>query len=110
MSANTDKDQLIVDSAAMLKRNLQQRNNLSQDDLEYVVQAIDKLRDERLKECVATLIGWGDDERAEVETFCAIVLEVMKQTTPSKLREAARIVHIRSLTRELIEPLRRATE
>jgi len=43
------------------------------------------------------LIGWGDDERAELETFCAIALEVMKQASPSKLREAALRVELRFL-------------
>lgn len=79
---------------------LQERNNLTRDDLEYTALAVSKLKDERLKACVAELIGWGDDERAELETFCAIALEVMKQTTPSKLREAALRVELRALMRE----------
>lgn len=41
---------------------LQERQSLSRDDLEYTVQTIAKLKDERLKSCVAELIGWGDDE------------------------------------------------
>ena len=36
---------------------LRERAALTPDDLEYVVQAIDKLKDERLKACVAELIG-----------------------------------------------------
>lgn len=74
---------------------LQLRGTLSGDDLAYVVEAVSKLRDERLKACVADLIGWGDDERAEVETFVAIAIEVMKKTTVSKLRDAAAIVELR---------------
>jgi len=78
---------------------LQQRNALSRSDLEYVVETIAKLKDERLKSCVAELIGWGDDERAEVETFCAIAIEVMKRTNVSKLRDCARIVELRYMAR-----------
>ena len=81
---------------------LQQRNALSRSDLEYVVENIAKLKDERLKSCVAELIGWGDDERAEVETFCAIAIEVMKRTNVSKLRDCARIVELRYLSHELL--------
>ena len=81
---------------------LQQRNALSRSDLEYVVETIAKLKDERLKSCVAELIGWGDDERAEVETFCAIAIEVMKRTNVSKLRDCARVVELRYLSHELL--------
>jgi hypothetical protein len=79
---------------------LQDRKNLPRDDLEYVVETIAKLKDERLKACVAELIGWGDDERAELETFCAIALEVMKMSSPSRLREAALRVELRYLTKD----------
>lgn len=74
---------------------LQDRSNLTRDDLEYVVQAAAKLKDQRLQNCIATLIGWGDDERAELETFCAIALETMKMSSPSRLREAAMRVELR---------------
>ena len=76
---------------------LQERQSLSRDDLEYTVQAISKLKDERLKACVAELIGWGDDERAELETFCAIALEAFKLSSPARLREAAMRVEMRYL-------------
>jgi hypothetical protein len=76
---------------------LQERQNLSRDDLEYTVQAISKLKDERLKSCIAELIGWGDDERAELETFCAIALEAFKLSSPARLREAAMRVEMRYL-------------
>lgn len=78
---------------------IQQRNSLSRDDLEYVVETVAKLKDERLKACIAELIGWGDDERAEVETFTAISIEVMKRTNVSKLRECARLVELRYLSK-----------
>ena len=76
---------------------LQERQSLSRDDLEYTVQTISKLKDERLKSCIAELIGWGDDERAELETFCAIALEAFKLSSPARLREAAMRVEMRYL-------------
>lgn len=96
------KDPITVDQiAGRMVELLQQRNALSRDDLEYVVETVAKLKDERLKACVAELIGWGDDERAEVETFVAIAIEVMKRTNVSKLRECARIVELRFLSHDL---------
>ena len=76
---------------------LQDRKALQRDDLEYVVQQVAKLKDERLQACIAELIGWGDEERAELETFCAIALEVMKVSSPGRLREAAQRVELRYL-------------
>lgn len=89
------KEALITYYAAKLKEILHERNNLSREDLEYVAERAAKLKDERLSQCIATLIGWGDEERAELETFCAVALEVMKMSSPSKLREAALRVEIR---------------
>lgn len=80
---------------------LLERATLTQDDLEYVVEAVAKLKDEKLKGCIANLIGWGDEERAEVETFVAIALEVLKKTNVSKIQEAARVVHLKVLMKEL---------
>jgi len=83
------------------KELLQDRNNLSHDDLEYAAITAAKLKDQRLQTCIAELIGWGDDERAELETFCAIALEVMKQSSPAKLREAALRVELRYHMKDL---------
>jgi hypothetical protein len=83
------------------KAILQERSNLKRDDLEYVSATAAKLKDERLAGCIAELIGWGDDERAELETFCAIALEVMGKSSPSRIREAARVVELRCLMKEL---------
>lgn len=76
---------------------LQQRANIPREDLEYLVETVSKLKDERLKACVAGLIGWGDEERAELETFVAVALDVMSKTTVSRMRESARTVNIRFL-------------
>ncbi len=94
------KDPITVDQiAGRMIELLQQRNALSRSDLEYVVETVAKLKDERLKSCVAELIGWGDEERAEVETFVAIAIEVMKRTNVSKLRECSRLVELRYLSK-----------
>lgn len=94
-----DKDFVAV-QAARMKELLHQRATLERDDLEYVVERISKLKDQRLQECVAELIGWSDDDRAEIETFVAIAIEIMKTTNVSKLRDAARKVELRFLLLE----------
>lgn len=91
----------VAQQAERMRELLQQRAALPREDLEYVVETIAKLKDERLKACVAELIGWGDDERAELETFVAIALEVMKKTNISKLREAATVVGVRTFMKDL---------
>jgi hypothetical protein len=91
---------LPIEMAARMIELVQMRANVPHEDLEYLVERIDKLKDERLKSCVAALIGWGDEERAELETFIAVALEIMKKTNPSKLRDDARVVELRSLLRD----------
>jgi hypothetical protein len=91
----------VAEQAKRMQVLIQQRATLDRDDLEYVVDRVSRLKDQRLQECVAELVGWGDDERAELETFIAIAIEVMKRTNVSKLRECARIVELRFLAREL---------
>jgi hypothetical protein len=83
-----------------MREILQPRGRLSADDREYAVVRLAKLKDERMQGIFVDLIGWGDDERAEVETFIAIAIEVMKRTNIGKLRECARIVELRYLINE----------
>lgn len=90
----------VAQQAERMRELLHQRATLPREDLEYVVETVAKLKDERLKACVAELIGWGDEERAELETFVAIAIEVMKKTNVSKLREAARTVELRYYMKE----------
>jgi hypothetical protein len=95
-------DSRFVDQqAARMKDLLHRRATLSREDLEYTAKTVAKLKDTRLQSCVAELIGWGDDERAEIETFTAIAIEVMRHTTVSRLREAARIVELRGLMKDV---------
>ena len=41
------------------------------------------------------------DASPELQTFCAISIELMRTATPSKLRDAARLVEMRQITKEL---------
>lgn len=96
MSAIQRKDDMVAHFSTVCVEMLHERNNLTRDDLEYLAEKIAGLRDERLKSCVATLIGWGDKERAELETFCAVALELMKMARPSQITEAARRVELKA--------------
>ncbi len=79
---------------------LRERGSIPREELEYVVGAVSKLKDERLKAGVAELIGWGDDDRAELETFFAVAIEVLKTTNLSKIRTAVQTVELRFLMRD----------
>jgi DNA polymerase/3'-5' exonuclease PolX len=87
----------VAEQAARMTQLLQQRAAIPRDDLEYLVEHTAKLKDARLQAAVAGLIGWGDEERAEIETFVAIAIEVIKKTSVSRLREAAQTVELRYL-------------
>jgi hypothetical protein len=90
----------VAEQADRMQYLLRERATLPREEFEYLVEALAKLKDERLKSCVAELIGWGDEERAEIETFVAIAIEVMKRTNVSKLRECAQIVELRYWMKE----------
>lgn len=90
----------VAEQAQRMRELLQPRGNLSVEDREYAAERLSKMRDERLQGIFVDLIGWGDDERAEIETFVAIAIEVMKRTNVSKLRDCARIVELRYWMRE----------
>lgn len=93
-------DQLIKHYAGRATWLVQCKGNLSQDDLEYLMVAASKLKDERLKQCIAELVGWGDEERAELETLLALGFEAMKLCSPSRMREAAMRVSLKYYLKE----------
>jgi hypothetical protein len=95
MSAPAYQQAMIKHCTDRVKELLKGRGNLPREDLEYLATAAAKLKDERLKSCIAELIAWGDEERAELETMMAIGLEAMKLCSASRLREAATRVEIR---------------
>lgn len=80
---------------------LRQRSSVERDDLEYLAERIDKFKDARLKAIIAELIGWGDEERAEIETFVAIAIEVLRKTNLSKIRACTAIVEARYWQQEM---------
>lgn len=80
---------------------VQCKGNLEREDLEYLMVTASKLRDERLKQCIAELVGWGDEERAELETLLALGFEAMKLCSPSRLREAAMRVSLKYHLKEI---------
>lgn len=91
----------VAEQAARMHTLLRERAAVPREELEYLVERVSRLRDDRLQAAVAGLIGWGDDERAEIETFVAIAIEVMRGTSVSRLRAAARAVELRYLAREM---------
>ena len=99
MAAIKDKELLITYWTKRCKELLQDRNNLGPEDLSFVALKIAGMKDERLAACLTELIGWGTEERAELETFAAIAIELMKFANPSQVRAAARIVEIKYLMR-----------
>lgn len=72
--------------------------DLTEDEKAYLVEKLESMRDEKLKSIIVGLMGWGDDERAEVQTYVAVTLELLQRATPSAVKEACRIVEIRSLS------------
>lgn len=95
-------EQLIKHYAVRCTALVHCKGNLSRDDLEYLAQTATKLKDERLKQCIAELIGWGDEERAELETMLALGCEAMKLCSPSRMREAAMRVGLKYHMKELM--------
>ena len=89
--------EFVGEQAKMVVALLRQRAAIPRAELEYLVERVERLRDPRLQAAVVGLIGWGDEERAEIETFVAISIEVMRRSTVSRIREAARIVELRYL-------------
>lgn len=88
----------IEDLDKRLTEILHMRGRPSDEDIAYTLERLDKLKDERLKATFLEAIGWGDEERGELEVFVAIALHVLKKTNPSKIRDAARVVELRHLT------------
>ncbi len=95
MSAPAYQQAVIRHCTSRAKELLQGCGNLPREDLEYLAKSVSKMKDQRLIACVAELMKWGDDERAELETMVAIGLEAMKLCSASRLREAAQRVELR---------------
>jgi hypothetical protein len=76
---------------------LLQMRRLPEDELAYLLTKVETMKDERLKNAIAGLIGWGDQEEADMQTFCAIALQLMADSRPSVIREASRKIEIRAI-------------
>lgn len=74
---------------------LKEKGDLTDDEKEYLSKVLSTMKDEKLKNIIAGLIGWGDDERAELETFCAIALEAMGRMKADEIKDAAKVVEMR---------------
>lgn len=90
----------VAEYSRFVRQLLRERAAIPREELEYLATAADRLKDERLKAAIAGLIGWSDDDRAEIETFFAVAIEVMKDTTLSKIRKAVQTVEIRFLIKD----------
>jgi len=90
----------VSEYSRIVHRLLRERAAIPREELEYLAVAVDKLKDDRLKSAVAGLIGWSDDDRAEIETFFAVAIEVMKETNLTKIRKAVQTVEIRYLIKD----------
>jgi hypothetical protein len=102
MTARQKPDaEYVAHYSRIVSQILLERGSIPREELEYVVEAVSKLKDERLKAGVAGLVGWGDDDRAELETFFAVAIEVLKTTNLSKIRAAVQTVELRFLMRDL---------
>jgi hypothetical protein len=77
------------------------KGNLERSELEYLIEVGSKLKDQRLKDCIVGLVGWGDDERAELETLLALGFEAMRLCSPSRLREAATRVGLKYYMKDI---------
>ncbi len=91
----------VAEQSLRMRELIQSRAWLPEEDIEYVAGITSKMKDARFKVCVAELIGWGTEERAELETFVAISIEIMKKTNLTRIRDAAQTVHLRHLVKDL---------
>lgn len=82
------------DWTARMNALVMQRNNLTDAELQDLMQRVDKLRDDTLKGYIATLVGWGDLERAELAFFIQLAQRCMAEMRPSKLRQIVETIEI----------------
>ena len=65
------------------------------EQIENAIHCADRCKDILSKDVIEP------DERIELETLCAIAIELIKSASPSKLREAGRIVELRNLAKKI---------
>lgn len=99
MSAVDSRTAFVRSWTARCHQLLGERNNLTPEEIQDLAVRLDKLRDDKLKTYVATLLGWGDTERIELMHFCTVALQLMEDVRPSVLRAAVSKVETRHLVR-----------
>lgn len=103
MGAHDEKDKFVTEWATKVLGIVRGRNTLSREELEDCVQRASKLRDPVLQGYIANLIGWGDQDRAELIHFCMVALELMKRTRPSVVIETHKTIEIRHRMRQIVK-------
>jgi hypothetical protein len=71
---------------------------LSDEKKEYLFKQLATMKDAKLHDIIMDLFSWGEEDEVMLQTFMALSLEVMKRSTPSKFKEAQRIIEIRHLS------------
>lgn len=104
MMTKDDKPGFCAFWAERMYEVLRQKGDLTDEEKTYLMDKLESMKDEKLKSIIVGLIGWGDEERGEVETFVAIGIELFKSATLSNIREAVRVVELRSLVAGLPIP------
>lgn len=90
-----NKSQIIAQIANELRETLRGRGNLTPEDEKYVVDNLDSIADQRLKECVGQLLGWDEEQRSKIETAVSIFIELCKLSSARKLVTAAKNAEVR---------------
>lgn len=80
---------------------LRHKGDLTDDEKAYLFDKLETMKDEKLKSIITGLVGWGDDERAELETTISVLLQVMRTATPKQIRSAAMTVEYQSLMKQI---------
>lgn len=97
-----NKSHIIAQIAKELKETLRGRGNLTPEDEKYVVENLDSITDQRLKECVGQLLGWDDVQRGKLETAMSIFIELCKISSASKLATAAKNAEVRFYLKNMV--------
>lgn len=77
-----------------VKEALRGKGNLTPEDEAYVIQQLDSITDQRLKECIGQLLGWDEEQRAKLETAMAVFFSLLKMSPAKRIIAAAQVVEV----------------
>jgi hypothetical protein len=97
-SRHTQREAAFMYWSRRAPQMLNQKVRPPREDLEYVAQQLEKMKDERFKGIIANMLAWDDDDRAELETLVYGCLQLLKSSPPAAIRDAFRILEMRYLT------------